>query len=295
MSFAEIILLALQASIFFTVFGFGLTCSFEDIKFPYRHPSLFARSLLSMYIIVPFFAVIITALFNVQPAVEIAVVALALSPIPPLLPQRELKAGGASSYAFGLMFNAALLSVILIPIGVSVVANIFSFGPQTAMAAIVKIVLLTVIVPFAAGVAMHHYAPEVTAKISKPVSTGAFTVLAVCALVVLFKLLPAMISLIGNGTIVVFIVFVAAGIIAGHLLGGPQENNRVVLAHSSAVRHPAVALAIASANFPEQKLVIPAVFLYLLVNVLVFIPYLAWRRHNHHKKERTHHGSVQPR
>jgi BASS family bile acid:Na+ symporter len=142
---------------------------------------------------------------------------------------------------------------------------------------------------------MHHYAPEVTAKISKPVSTAALAVLVVCALVVLFKLLPAMISLIGDGTIVVFIVFVAVGIIAGHLLGGPQENNRVVLAHSSAVRHPAVALAIASANFPEQKLVIPAILLYLLVNLLVFIPYLAWRRRNQDKKGGAHHGSIQPR
>jgi BASS family bile acid:Na+ symporter len=292
MSFADIIILALQASIFFTVFGFGLTCSFEDIKFPYRHPSLFARSLLSMYIIVPVCAVAIAALFPVHPAVKIAIVALALSP---LLPQRVLKAGGASSYAFGILFNAALLSVVLIPIGVTVVASISNFAPQAAVSAIVNVVLLTVIAPFAIGVAIHHYAPNMTARIAKPISMAALSVLVVCSLFVLYMLLPAMISLIGNGTVLVFVVFVAVGIIAGHLLGGPEEGNRIVLAHSSAVRHPAVALAIASANFPDEKLVIPAVFLYLLVNVLVFIPYLAWRRHSQHKKDQAHHRPIQMR
>ena len=69
------------------------------------------------------------------------------------------------------------------------------------------------------------------------------------------------------------------GLAAGHLLGGPQSEDRTALALSTSSRHPAVALAMASANFPDQKLIPAAILLYLIVNAIVSLPYLAWRRH----------------
>ncbi len=39
---------------------------------------------------------------------KIALVAVALSPVPPALPKKELKAGGSSASAFGLLVAAAL-------------------------------------------------------------------------------------------------------------------------------------------------------------------------------------------
>jgi hypothetical protein len=38
-------------------------------------------------------------------------------------------------------------------------------------------------------------------------------------------------------------------------------------------------MTIANANFPQEKAVFAALVLYLLVCVVVSIPYLAWRRH----------------
>ena len=43
-------------------------------------------------------------------------------------------------------------------------------------------------------------------------------------------------------------------------------------------RHPGIALAIAHANFPEDKNVLPALLLYLVVGALVAAPYLRWIR-----------------
>jgi BASS family bile acid:Na+ symporter len=47
------------------------------------------------------------------------------------------------------------------------------------------------------------------------------------------------------------------------------------------MRHPGVALAIARLNFPDETLVPAAVGLFLLVNLLVTLPYGAWRRRAH--------------
>jgi BASS family bile acid:Na+ symporter len=116
---------------------------------------------------------------------------------------------------------------------------------------------------------------------AKPVSLGATILLLAIALPVLFTTWPAIVSLIGNGTVVAIAAFILAGLAVGHLLGGPDPDDRTVLAFCTAFRHPGVAIAIAGANFPGQKLVPAAVLLYLLVSAVVSIPILAWRRRRH--------------
>jgi len=51
-----------------------------------------------------------------------------------------------------------------------------------------------------------------------------------------------------------------------------------VLALCTASRHPGIAIAIAAANFPDQKRVPAAVLLYLIVNGILSGPYLKWTR-----------------
>ena len=90
--------------------------------------------------------------------------------------------------------------------------------------------------------------------------------------------LPAALALVGNRTLVALAVFAAAGLIVGHWLGGPRDDDRLVLALSTASRHPAIALAVASANFPDEPNLGASIVLYLLVNALVAFPFLAWRK-----------------
>jgi BASS family bile acid:Na+ symporter len=97
----------------------------------------------------------------------------------------------------------------------------------------------------------------------------------------LFTAWLAMVSLVGNGTIVAIVAFSLVGLVVGHLLGGPDSDDCAVLALATASRHPGVALAIASANFPGEKVVPAAVLLYLIVSAIVSIPYLTWRRRPH--------------
>ena len=52
----------------------------------------------------------------------------------------------------------------------------------------------------------------------------------------------------------------------------------MVLALATASRHPGVALAIATANFPQETRVMGVILLYLLISVIVEVAYLAWWR-----------------
>ena len=97
-------------------------------------------------------------------------------------------------------------------------------------------------------------------------------------LAILANGMPAVLSLIGNGSVIAFGAFVAAGLASGHLLGGPHAAERLVLALSTATRHPAIALAVAKANFPDEPLLGATVLLYLLVGLLIGVPYQVWQK-----------------
>jgi bile acid:Na+ symporter, BASS family len=95
---------------------------------------------------------------------------------------------------------------------------------------------------------------------------------------VLIKMAPAMIALIGDGTLLAMVVFITVGLAVGHLLGGPDPGNRAVLALATAMRHPGVALVIASGTVAGDRVVAPVIALYLLVGTVESIPFVMWRR-----------------
>jgi BASS family bile acid:Na+ symporter len=114
--------------------------------------------------------------------------------------------------------------------------------------------------------------------VAKPIALVAKILLTGGMLALLVAALPAILSLIGNGTVFAIVVFVATGLAVGHLAGGSRRNEQIVLALSAASRHPAIALAIGTVNFPNEPSLGATVLLFLLVGGLVGAPYLAWQR-----------------
>jgi BASS family bile acid:Na+ symporter len=74
------------------------------------------------------------------------------------------------------------------------------------------------------------------------------------------------------------IVFTLIGLAVGQVLGGPDPDNRTVLALSTAVRHPGVAVAIAGAVTEDKKIIAAAVLLAAVVGAIVTIPYVKMRK-----------------
>ncbi len=203
-----IIVLVLKASIALSVFAIGLKATFSDATYLFRRPDKLVRALLSMSVLMPLFALVLVLLFDLRPAVKIALIVISVSPIPPIFPNKAFKAGGTERYTIGLV-----------------------------------------------------------------------VLLVLCALSVMVGMAQPMWSLIGDGTLLSLSAFALVGFVVGHLLGGPDSANRPTLALASASRPPAVALGIAHANFPDEKLAAPAVVLYLLVSGVVSVVYLNWAKH----------------
>ncbi len=278
MTAQTLILLAVKASIVLSVFAIGLASRVEDTLFLLRQPRLLMRSALAINIAMPLVAAAMAWAFDLPKSVEVALVALAVSPVPPLLPKKQMKAHGEPSYAIGLLVAAALVAVLFVPIAVELVGLAFQLPLSMDPWTVAKLVFATVLAPLLAGIFVRRLWPAIAASYARPIGLTANIVLILCALAILATAWPAIVDLTGTGAVWAVAAFVAIGLAIGHWLGGPDPNHRTVLALATASRHPGVALAIASANFPGDKAVLPALLLYLLAATVLAVPYVMWRK-----------------
>jgi bile acid:Na+ symporter, BASS family len=273
----HLVILAFQISIVCTVFGYGLKTTLDDLLYVVRSPGLLVRSLIAVFVIMPVVAVALARWFDFPRTVEIALIALAISPTPPLLPKREAKTGGYEPYGLGLMALLALLSIPVVPLSAMLLSAFFGRRFGAPALAIAGIVFKAVLLPLAVGMTVRALTPAIAARLDKPIAMIPMVLMPLAAAVLLISTAPAMWHLIGGGTIVALVLFLAIGFVVGHVMGGPDPDHAIVLAISTACRHPAIALAIASANFPDEQFG-AAIILYMLLGLVAGIPYTVWNK-----------------
>jgi bile acid:Na+ symporter, BASS family len=283
MSIATLLPLAIKISLTLAVLALGLKASAADALYLFRRPAQLLRAVLAMDVIVPLIVVGLAAAFVAEPAVKIGLVTLALAPLPATFSKKPLKAGGKISYTVGLFLAITLIAVIYIPLALKLLATTTGVPMQMSSRDVWTLVFGSLLVPLIFGIALHQLAPTFAERAAKPVAQVADVLLLIAVIPILIRVWPAVFSLVGNGTVLIMLVIAMLALATGHLLGGPDPEDRGVLALASSARHPGIALAIAHLNFPDQKLAPAAVILYLLVSAIVTAPYLKWtaRHHSH--------------
>jgi bile acid:Na+ symporter, BASS family len=247
------------------VVAVGLRAAPEDATYLFRHPRELGRALLSMNVVMPLTALALGMTFHLPPAVKIALVALSVSPIPPAFPKKALKAGGTQKYAIGLLVAVGILAVFLIPATMELVGKIVGISLRMRVESVATLVLSATLLPLLVGITVRWFAPAVAERAAKPLGILATVLLIGSGLPVLIGSFHSVLSLISDGTLLSASAFALVGFFAGHQLGKPNPENSRVLAIATGSRHPGMAAAIAHANFPEQKLVLPAIVLYVIV------------------------------
>jgi bile acid:Na+ symporter, BASS family len=259
----------LVAGLLLLVIALGLEADARDGTALLRQPARLLKSLFSMLVVMPIVACGLAYAFRLDPAVKIALVALALSPVPPFVPPRNIKAGAASSYSVGLLTTTAMISVIYVPFALMVLERVFDIPLDISLQHIVLPISWSVGLPLAAGMAVKALSPRLAARAAAPVGRLAAFLLLAASIPVVVVSLWRVLPLIGKGTLAALVAFSVTGLAVGHALGGSEPRDRLTLALSTAARHPGVAMAIARANFPDQALVLPTVVLYVLINTFV--------------------------
>ena len=270
--------LVLKISIITQVFAVGLSSTWYDATFLFRHPRLLWNSILARNIIMPAIAIGLIQVFSLHIAVVIAFCVLAVTPVPPLVPKGQLQAGGPSHYIIGLLVSQAVLSIVFVPLTIEVIDWIMGAHAHFGSGRVAKLVFQMILLPLAAGMVLGRLRPAVRSAAAH-IQTAGTVLLIAGGLPLLFLAWNALGVIAGNGALLAMAIFVIVATAVGHLLGGPSASDRTVLAEATSSRHPGMAAAIALLNFPEHgALVAGAIVTYLIVRIVLSVPYARMRR-----------------
>ncbi|HKX99287.1 MAG TPA: hypothetical protein VJL86_06190 [Steroidobacteraceae bacterium] len=278
MSAAKIIGLAINLSMALMVFSVAMRAGLARTRITFGSPGLLARSLLSMYVVMPAIAVLVALTFDLSQSLKVALLLLALSPVPPVLPGKQMKVGGSAEFVLGLLVVAAAAAIVVVPAGVAIIGRLFGRELDVPYGVVIPVVATSVLLPVAAGLIVGRLAPGFAGKAANPLSVFALVLLLLALLPLLYAGRHALAAQLGHYNVLAIVLFTLTGLAVGHLLGGPAQDDRSALALATATRHPGVALAVLGTIAPDDKAPAVIVLLYLLVGMVAAAPYVAWRR-----------------
>ncbi|GGD33668.1 hypothetical protein [Pseudoxanthomonas indica] len=274
MSFFLIVKLVIVISVVLSAMALAMRASAEQMLYLLSRPAVALRAAISLYVVVPVIASLAILLVDPRPGVALALLVLSLAPVPPLLPKKQLKSGGDGAYILGLLVFAALASLLLMPLGLPLLTSLFGHNLQVPTAPIAKTLAITVAGPMLLGLIAQKALGPRADRVAYLIAKAGFVLLVVGSVLAVAMLAPALWRLIGGGTLLVMLLVIVAALAAGYLLGGPTRSTRTALALASATRHPGVAIGVIGSSLPEAKLAALAVLIYVLLNVVVGIPFV---------------------
>jgi bile acid:Na+ symporter, BASS family len=267
-------LILLKVAVAGIILAIGMGSTLKDVTYLWRRPGLLLRSVLAMYVLVPLAALALVKVLTLTPAVEIGLLVLAVSAGAPMLP-RKLVNIGDGAYIFSLVVTSSLLAILVVPAWLALLGAQFddpvSLRPERVALVLAKSFLL----PLAFGLLIRWLFPATAERVGDPLLVIADVVLTACALALLILHRDILVEARWPG------ILTAAGLIAillaiGHLIGGPAEGERTVLAIACSTRHIAVAVTVA-ASVPGPRTFVLVAF-YTLMSVGISLAYLRWRR-----------------
>lgn len=274
MSLIAVMKLLIVLSIVLSVVALGMRARAVDVLYLFQHWHLGLKAFAAMFLVVPAVALVLALNFDLRPEVKVALLVLSLSPVPPLLPNKQSKAGGEDCYITSLLIAAALASLAVMPLGLQLFGKLFGVSQYVPVSVVAKTLAITIAAPMLLGFILQKLLGARAGPASHVLGMLAMLLLVVCGLVVLVMVAPAIWRVLGDGTLVALLAMILAGLGAGYVLGGDSRENRAALALASATRHPGVALGVIGAASPDMRPAMVAVLLFVLLNVVVGIPFL---------------------
>ena len=277
MTIQGLVTFGLTISVFLAVLGIGTQVALADLYSLLRQPRRLIRSLFAMYVLAPVITVVVCRLFALHPAMIVALVTLTVAPVGALFSQAMLPlvTPGRAAYARGLFFASTVLSVVLTPLVVEVIQAIRGADIHISPISIAEIVVGSVLLPLGIGLALGRWRPR-SQRWVPTIQKASSTILVLCQLGLILGALPLTIEAFREGTLMAVAMIGFLALTAGHLLGGPDEDDRTVLAFATASRHPGVAGAVASLT--DQPLAPVVLLLAVVLIELAVVPYKLWRK-----------------
>jgi BASS family bile acid:Na+ symporter len=149
--------------------------------------------------------------------------------------------------AAALLFALALSSLVLTPFLAQVLLNVHQ--PITLQYnRAIPALLVCVLFPLMSGLALSRWANPLAVRLRKPVSACSGISFVLVAIITMGQKSGAT-KQIGMNGVMAMLLLIAASMVIGWILGGPDRGTRRVLTVNTSMRNVALGLAIASRSF----------------------------------------------
>jgi BASS family bile acid:Na+ symporter len=254
----------------------GMRLSLGEIAAPLRRGRLVAIALFLNFVLCPVFAYlaarVVSLAIPLEPGYVVGLSILGGAAGSPLLPNWAKLAKGDEAFGVGLMVLLMGVTIVYVP----AVLPRFVPGLTVDPLEVAKPLVIMIVLPFAAGLAAKARLGRFAEKAEPHLER--------LSLLALFLLMGFVLALhgrdvlgaVGTGAIAAWVLFQGATLATGHLLGGPGQGTRRVLALGSGQRNIEVGFLVAATSVGDPKalvmLVVAALvgFVVLLGTATVF-------------------------
>ena len=157
----QLIPLLLTFSLAGLVLAVGLNAEKGDLAYVIRRPRLLARAILAVLVIPPVAAGLLLWLLPLDPIVKAGIMLMAIAPVPPLVPGKDLAVGARRNYAYGVYIAMALLTVVSVPVVFDLASRLYGRHDVVTIATLAGTVFTGVLIPLGIGVLVRRTAPKI--------------------------------------------------------------------------------------------------------------------------------------
>jgi bile acid:Na+ symporter, BASS family len=245
--------------------GAGLTVA--RIIEPLRNVRLVLLALLANFVLMPIGAVVLAKVLRLDEPFGVGLLLLGCAAGAPFLPKLAELAKGNLAFAVGIMVLLMVVTVGYLPIVLPLLLSGVTIDPWK----IARSLILLMLLPLAAGLALKAYYDGLAAQV-KPILDWISNVsLILLVLLITAANIDKVLQVFGTFGILAGLLFIALGVVIGWLLGGPDVDNKRVMALGTGPRNIAAALVVASESFDDPKVVV-MVIVVAIVGLVILMP-----------------------
>lgn len=247
--------------------GAGLQVDRGHLMTSLKNIGLLGRALLANVVIVPALGVLFARLFVLPPEVATGFLLMAIAPGVPFVLTQVRKRGGRLAFAVELALVLPLVSLVTVPLTAMLVLPAGAEA-RLPLSQFLLTLLLFQILPLCVGILIAARAPGAANRLGRPLQILFFAA-AIALVVVLFPKLVSSVGLVyGSRGMWAMLCLVVLSLVTGWLLGGPQREDRRVLAIGTTLRNVGLCALIVTTSF-RSPLVIATVLTYFIFQFVI--------------------------
>jgi len=246
-----------------SMMSIGMQTRVADMASAAAERRYLSRALLANFVVLPFVGLAITLLLPLSPPVAGAILLLACTPGGLSAIQFTGQVGKTSSLAAGVLFLLSFLAVFVSPLILKFVLPgdvqlVIPFGQA------LWFLLAFLVLPLMVGMLLLAKLPAVAEKLAKPLLLAG-VISFVAWMVTSGTWRKEAVAEIGGGGVAAILLLIFVSMTIGWFMGGPNHDERQILATSTSMRNAALCFGIVQATQPGHPVEVPLIAFSMLM------------------------------